>query len=260
MIETDIGVTFETRLEIEGTTHPDFIDEGYALASTRWGDFKIGGDDSAKGRYQNGVIYAAGGRVGYYDHFTVVEDDAVGGARGGGDPVGVYYDSPDLSGFRFGLSYHPDAEADGTADEDSRGDSNNPVFARDEQFGIGAVYEREWDEGGFGISAGWLSSDVDPTAWHIGGNVQFGGLTVAAIYEDDGSEEFAIGALYETGLWDFGGGLSVDKVGGDDDRVIGAWVSYELAPGLAATAGAEHHDTATDNRTLGASFTIRALF
>ena len=260
VIETDRGVTFRTRVEVEATSSTDFIDEAYAIAETRWGDFKIGGDDSAKGRYQNGVIYAAGGRVGYYDHFTVVDDDAVGGARGGGDPVGVYYDSPDLSGFRFGLSYHPDADADGSSTATNRGDSNAPVFARDEQFGVGAVYEREWRDGGFGVSAGWLKSDAAPTAWHVGGNFQYAGLTIAGIYEDDGSDEFAIGALYETGPWDFGAGMSIDYVGGDDDQVIGAWISYQLAPGLAATAGAEHHDTSAGNRAVGASFTIRALF
>ena len=180
--------------------------------------------------------------------------------RGGGDPIGIYYDSPNLGGLRFGFSYHPDAARDGVDDGDGPGDTNEPVFAADEQFGAGAVFERVVGGVGFGVGAGWLRSESEPTAWHLGGNVSLGGFKLAAIFEDDGSDEFAVGASYAAGPWFAGGGFSRDFVGGDDDRVIGGWVGYELAPGVKAVAGFEHHDDDENRKSFGGVFVVTASF
>lgn len=239
-LTADNGVTFRAHLEIEGATKGDQIDENYAVIESRYGKFKIGGDDPVRGTYLNGVIYARGGWVGYYDSTNVTEIDAKAGASGGTDAPGVFYESPDFSGFRFGVSYQTDRERDGAPDGDE-GDTNDSVFAAAEQFSLGAVYQGAQGGWGYGVSTGYLAAEGVRDVWHLGGYLERGGFRIAAVYEDDATEEFAVGARYRDGPMTIGGGYGYDAVGGDDDRIASAWLSYRLAPGLTATAGVEHH-------------------
>lgn len=239
-LTADNGLVFRAHLEIEGTTQGDRIDENYAVVESRYGKFKIGGDDPVRGTYLNGVIYARGGWVGYYSSTNVTQIDAKAGVSGGADAPGLFYESPDLNGFRFGLSYQPDHDRDGAPSGDD-GDSNDPVFRADQAFSVGAVYQRKGRVMGFGVSGGYLATEGVKDVWHVGGYLQHGGFRVAAHYEDDGTEEFVLGARYRDGPLILGGGYGYDAVGGDDDRIAAAWLSYQLLPGVAATAGVEHH-------------------
>ena len=90
-LTADNGLVFRAHLEIEGTTQGDRIDENYAVVESRYGKFKIGGDDPVRGTYLNGVIYARGGWVGYYSSTNVTQIDAKAGVSGGADAPGLFY-------------------------------------------------------------------------------------------------------------------------------------------------------------------------
>ena len=179
VLSEDVKVT--GHIEIEAHSSFDQIDESYVTLHTNLGRFKIGGDDAARVTYTSGVIYSPGSRIGYYDTIPLAKDSAMAFIDSTGDPVGVYYDSPSIDGFRFGLSYHPDVTADGLPFQAapgivSPGDTTLIVFAADgtpdpstgddllggEQFSVGGSYDREIGDNGFGLSAGWSTTEGLP--------------------------------------------------------------------------------------------------
>lgn len=268
----DNGLTFDARVEFEATSQGDRscddavadladgetgsdvascsgggddIDENWARVSGSFGSIKIGGDDSAKNAYNNGVIYSPGARVGYYDAFGLVAGSDQGGVAGAGDDVGIHYDSPNWMGFSFGASYIPDRTADNNGE-----DSGVPVYesdnAGDEFWSIGAAYSGSFNDVGVGISAAIGDAEDQDSVWHIAGNVSFSGFTIAGGYEEDSSDqdEFYIGARYSTGPWTVAGGYSnTDIDDAEDTEVIAGWVSYAAAPGVTANVGIVHEDS-----------------
>ncbi|MEM7267906.1 MAG: porin [Pseudomonadota bacterium] len=242
----DNGITFDGRVELEATTTSDQIDENWARVGGSFGSIKVGGDDSAKGAYANGVIYSPGSRVGYFDAFGITQNNAMGFISGNGDSIGIHYDSPSFSGFSFGASYIPNGSTDGA------GDTGDPAFsndaAGDDFWSVGGMYDGNFGDFGFGVSAAYGDSDGASEIWHVGGNVSFSGFTVAAHYEDDGDDMYAIGASYGTGPWTVAGGYALDEVaGGADGEVWSGWVSYAIAPGVSGTVGLEYHDDGVGN-------------
>lgn len=246
----DNGISFRAHVEMEGRTTGDFIDENYVIIESRYGKLKIGGDDPVRGTYLNGVIYATGGWTGYYNSTNTTLIDAKAGTSGGSDAPGVFYESPDLNGFRFGLSYQPDAARDG-APGSGTGDTNNPVFAGAEQIGLGAVYSTAQGDWEYGVSAGYFAAQGEPDIWHVGGFLEFDNLRIAAVYEDDTTEELAVGVRYRDGPLTIGGGYGFDNVGGEDDHIAAAFLSYRLAPGISATLGIERHWDDSGEREVG---------
>jgi hypothetical protein len=232
----------------------DQIDENWVRVSGSFGAIKIGGDDSAKNAYANGVIYAPSALIGYYDGFGYV-NPVQPGISGGGDYIGIHYDSPDFSGFRFGATYQPNRSSDGA------GDTNGPVYNVDSDgdnfWAVGAVYSGDFNGFGVGISGGYADSDgSDMETWHVGGNVSSSGFTLAVHYEDNGGSsdntDLAIGASYATGPWTIAGGWAQQDTPSADPQVISAWVTYAVAPGVKATVGFEYGDEDNgDDEVLG---------
>lgn len=250
----DNGITFDARVELEATTTTDTIDENWARVGGSFGSIKIGGDDSAKGAYNNGVIYAPGARVGYYDAFGLNSGTSMFGIAGNSDAIGIHYDSPSFMGFSFGATYIPQAGTDSGSDVGSR-----PVFeqdaAGDNFFAFGAAYSGNVGDFGFGISAAYSDADQVDDAYHIAGNVSFSGFKIAGGFEDDGTDEFYIGASYSTGPWTVAGGYSTDEAAGKDPEIFAGWVSYALAPGVKGTVGFEYEDSATvDEEVAGLAY------
>jgi predicted porin len=286
---SDNGLTFDGRVELEAFTsdaacadsstdfdfynvqndecsNGDQIDENWARVSGSFGSIKIGADDSAKNAYANGVIYAPAAIIGYYDGWGFL-GNVQPGISGSGDYIGVHYDSPDFSGFRFGATYQPNRQSDGagggvyndpifTNTGTCQGDTNAPVYNcnadGDNFWAVGAVYEGDFNGFGVGISAGYADSDgSDMETWHVGGNVSTSGFTVAVHYEDNGgpatNTDLAIGASYATGPWTIAGGWSQNDTSGNDPQVFSGWVTYAVAPGVKATVGFEYGDP--DNGT-----------
>ena len=243
----DNGLTFDARVEFEATSQAsdgDDIDENWARVSGSFGSIKVGGDDSAKNAYNNGVIYSPGARVGYYDAFGLVAGSKQAGVAGSGDDVGIHYDSPNWMGFSFGASYIPDRTADNNGE-----DSGVPVFESnstgDEFWSVGAAYSGSFNDVGVGISAAIGDAKNQDATWHIAGNVSFSGFTVAGGYEENSNnnDEFYIGARYSMGPWTIAGGYSQADGSSEDTEVIAGWVTYAVAPGVTGNVGIVHEDS-----------------
>jgi predicted porin len=246
----DNGITFQARIELEAFTSGDQIDENYGTISGSFGSILIGSNDDAVYNNHVGTIYAPGARIGYYDAFSLTT--AAGGAFSnpgvGSDQIAIHYTSPSLSGFKVYGSYHPTAASDGGSD------SNNPFFENGDYWTVGASYNGDFGDFGFGLSAGYTDDapfqagpGVTSDLITIGANVSFSGFTVAGTYEHtdpsgggNNRDEYAIGAQYSTGPWTIGGGFKdEDNVG----EVAAGWVTYGLAPGVLFTAGVEYGDS-----------------
>ena len=253
-LTTDNGLTFEAVIEVEAHTSDDQIDKNYGAVSGAFGSLKFGGDDAAIATYANGVIGAPGSHIGYVDHngLTAAADD-VAAIAGGENAVGVHYDTPNFMGFQAGFSYIPDLGADGA------GDVNNPSFSNDDYWSVAGAYEGEFSGVAIGVSAGYADENgPDNDVWGVGGFIGASGFTLAGGYQDAGAaytdgaaagETFYVGAAYETGPWVFAGGYSNNNA--TDTDVAGAWITYSLAPGLAATGGVEFGDDGV-NEDIGA--------
>jgi predicted porin len=246
----DNGITFQARVELEAFTQSgDQIDENWGSVSGSFGTIMIGGNDDAVYNNHVGTIYAPGARIGYYDNFSLTTAGNVSYNRAGLglDNVGINYVSPSLSGFKVYGSYHPSTSADNLTD------SQSPVFENNDYYTVGASYNGDFGDFGFGISAGY--SDIPGNDLiTIGANASAAGFTVAGTYEnnDNGAasstDEWAIGAQYSTGPWTIAGGYA-DQEGVKEQAV--AWVTYGLAPGVLFTAGVEYSDS---NGVAGSDF------
>lgn len=265
-LTADNGVVFAAHFEIEANTSADQIDENWGAVRGSFGRIKIGGDDDAMYNYQVGTIYAPGARVGYYDQFCITNACNNGPNGGsflapfrGSDQIGIHYDTPNFNGFQLGFSYIPDAGTDGTPGTDGVNDNNVINFAEDNFYSIGANYQGDFGDFGFGLSGGYADSDAsNGDAWNVGTNVSFGGFTVAGLYEDDPGtgEEYALGAQYATGPWTVAGGYagSIDRQPGSESGQAAAWVTYALAPGVLMTGAIEYADNGPAENLGGLAF------
>ncbi len=247
----DNGITFQARIELEAFTSGDQIDENYGTVSGSFGTILIGANDDAVYNNHVGTIYAPGARIGYYDAFSLTT--AAGGAFSnpgvGSDQIGIHYTSPSLSGFKVYGSYHPSSNTDGGAD------SNNPVFENNDYWTVGASYNGDFGDFGFGLSAGYTDGFNGTDLMTVGANVSAAGFTLAGTYENtdpagggNNRDEYAIGAQYSTGPWTIGGGYRDEESVGEQGA---AWVTYGLAPGVLFTAGVEYSDA---NGVAGSDF------
>lgn len=245
-IATDHGWTISGRVELEATSSTDQIDEAYVTIEGDFGRFRIGQEDGAKSRITNSVIYAPGGRVGYYDSGNATGVvDAGAGATAGGDAIGVFYDSSSFHGFRFGISWQPDTTVDGQTD------SNEPVFIANNRVSAGIAYDTVLsNELGLGFNAGLFDQDDQAVVWAVGGYSSYWGLRAALHYEVDGTDEIAFGASYKWDEWTIGGGIAHEKRAPDNNLLIAGWLGATLAPGLLATMGIERHDDETGARAI----------
>jgi hypothetical protein len=255
---SDNGLTFRGRVELEGFTTGDQIDENWGEVSGSWGAIRIGSDDDAADANERGVFYGPQGRIGYYDSFYSVMFSS-----NGADVPMIRYSTPSFSGFSAAVDWAPSAGADGAFD-------SGLVFGDNNRFAAGASWDGEFGGFSIGIGAGFVtwSGGTNPngpaadfTSWNVGAQVGFSGFSFGVQYdsagnagvEDDGA--IAIGAQYETGPWTFAGGVSfsTDASAGNTDKVNwGVWATYALAPGVSATLGYEGNDTNVNDTTVTA--------
>lgn len=250
-LTADNGLTFRARVEVEAHTQSgDQMDENWGSVSGSFGTLMIGGNDDAVYNNHVGVIYAPGARVGYYDEFNVVTQGAGYNRPGvGSDQIGVHYTTPNFMGFQAYGSYHPNATA-----SDGTGDSNVLVFNGVDMYAVGASYNGDFGDFGFGLSGGYTDIENTVDLITIGANMSFGGFTLAGTYQRENAagpgpkgDEFAIGMQYSTGPWTLGGGFATadsnQTLGAEEDQATG-WITYAAAPGVLFTLGIEYADAA----------------
>lgn len=185
----DNGISISARVELEGDTASDQIDETFMTISGSFGQITLGNDDNAADKLlgpTNGSWATNVGSNPFLRGFTWV-GNASGLSRYSGlgvdDSNKVTYISPKLGGFSVGMSYIPAYGEEGS--------NANPDISAVTHDGLaGAIaYSGSFGDvsigGGVGMrtaQAKDVSGDNDDQSWAVSGKLGFGPLTVAAAY------------------------------------------------------------------------------
>lgn len=233
---SDNGLTFRARVELEGYTTGDQIDENWVSVSGAFGNALIGGADTALNEHGGvGVVYPSGSWANYYD------SDGGGGLPGDpgsligkDDSIGLRY-WIEAYGFEVGASWQPKVGADGAADSNVSVTSVPPL---DDQFAFGGNWSGEFEDVSLRVGGGYMFNDEEEFA-HVGAEIGYAGFTLAGFWnvEDEfGAADvnrYSGGLAYETGPWSLGGGMVwSDFDRGGDAQFYHVGAGYDLAPGV----------------------------
>lgn len=263
-LTADNGLVFGARVQLEAFTTGDQIDENYGTVSGPLGTFLIGGADTALNEHGGvGVVYPTGDYLNYYNSDSNPIPGDPGSFIGEEDAVSVRYYYA-LNGFEAGISYQPNAGADGLG-----GDTNDPVFRNNDQYAVGASYQGDFGDFGFAVGGGYLAND-DEDQYHGGLEAGFSGFTLAGFYDrenpdgvsPDDLERYGIGAQYAIGLWTVGGGyvLTNGMNGTNDQEFVHVGGSYNLAPGVIGRAAVQYGEDENDIDGAGAFTWLSLVF
>ncbi len=251
----DNGLEVGARVELEGETDGDQIEEAWVSFAGGFGEIHIGSEDEA---LANGCIVPPGG-TGNFSAFspnqwganTLTTNTVCTGVDDRSDAQKILYVSPSFSGFQVGLSYTPNGG------DERHGDGvgphlGMPVNADGESrhnVSLYATYSYEGDGwgltwGGGGSWEGHVEEAVGPdndeqSFYQTGLNLTFGNLSVGGVFEyfDSGATSAGVignNAGVDTDVWAAGAGISyamdpftvgfqyshreddIDNEGGDD--------------------------------------------
>lgn len=175
------GLRMRARVELEGSSVGDQIDEAWIEFAGNYGALRLGGDDAITTTWYYDVM-APGPAVHPNDAATFVPvvggRPVLGGAvLGHTDPSGVIYTSPSFGGFQLGVSYQPDGDENATANAGLR----NGSTADEGRFGLAAKYTASWMTAMVGYSQAWRQSPTRDLAntnsdglWGLNGGVVLG--------------------------------------------------------------------------------------
>jgi len=265
-ITLDNGIKFSARIELEGRTQGDQIDETYMNISGSFGTIRLGEDDQVS--YN---ISTTAPDVTSLNINSGSDTKFFGGTLLGAftttlpavaaDPAGISYYSPSLAGFQVGASYARDGNR---ATVQSQIDQDMPTSNVYETWAVAASYDNTFGNASVRISGGYATGEDhdgdDAESWGAGINVGFGGFTVGgSIAQWDSDSEFDgghyvgydnttwdAGVSYETGPWGFSFtylNQQDDESGADfdiDKFLLG--VDYKLAKGVRVGAWGVYAD------------------
>ena len=262
-LEADNGLAFSVKVEIEGNTHPDVVDESQLTVSGSFGQIVLGSEDDAAtimhyGNKDVGVGLNCGDASFINGLTTCARSNGKGlGTAGhliGGDSQKIAYYTPRFNGVQFGVSYSPESVEDSGA--------GSPTDNDNDAISLGLNMKQDVGDASVGISAGHYSKQGMPgndeqTFSNFGLQVGFGafGFDVAYAEHDDGDdmnkaadyEVASAGVNYTDGPM----ALSLSHMTADaaDDSEVNATMlslSYSLAPGIASNTSiiAGEQDTA----------------
>ncbi len=284
----DNGLTVGARVELEGETDGDQIDEAWISFSGGFGEIHIGSEDEA---LANGCIVPPGGTANFSAYSpnqwganTLATNTVCTGVDDRGDAQKILYVSPSFGGFQVALSYTPNGGDErhtdgvgphvgmpGNADNESR--HNVSLYATYAYEGDG--WGLTW--GGGGSWEGHAEEVVGPDReesdfYQTGLNLTFGNFGVGGVFEyfhdldDQGPNDVSswvagLGGSYNMDAWTFGlqyshqdqendGEASADEF--EQDRIV-ATTNYALGPGINVDAeiGYTWVDTDPEDGTLG---------
>tara|TARA_B100000676_G_scaffold285637_1_gene314405 strand:- start:1091 stop:2308 length:1218 start_codon:yes stop_codon:yes gene_type:complete len=274
----DNGLEVGVRIELEGETVGDQMDENYAWISGSFGTFRFGNDDPASlamstaAPYLNYIFGANSASVfanGLSQFFATTAGTASlrtrfaagGGAtfatfpNQAGDDASLMYFSPVFNGFQFGVTYAPNnVEArmsggyllpvlTGTA-------ATSPATTHGEVYSVGARYDGAVGDVGVTVAAGWMRM-----------NNKAQNNTPGTLLGAD-SDTVNAGLVLYMGDWGVGGSYKsvsdAQNVAGSDNEAFDIGVAY-WSPGGAWSAGVYylHHelDYAAGNLVAGRAIT-----
>lgn len=209
----DNGIKIRARIELEGNTSADQIDEHWMRISGSFGQVTLGSQDGASQLMVTGYqgSWAAGvGQNLAFDVADWVEAPSTAGEPStvqrvtlDGDSEKISYYTPRFAGFQLGASYVPH----------NNDDTNNTPAGRDtedhEGFQFGISFDRKFDGIGIGAAVGYAdmqqaNSALDKKEVFGGGlRVDFAGFRVGVGYVQNTTPTSAV-AETETTAYDFG--------------------------------------------------------
>ena len=198
----DNGIEVGAKIELEGETSDDQIDEQYLFLNGGFGQFKLGKDDSAADSL--GITAPSVGPVGVNDGDLTNWVDAylIDTVPSSGDQKRATYFTPNINGFQAGVSYADDS---GSNNNDTATDGDNIVSA-------GVSYQADFDGVAIGVSAtgeNWAEGN-----WYgLGATVGFGNFVVGSSWghiEDDYAQNEGSTTAGDTDAFDIGVSYAMD--------------------------------------------------
>ena len=248
-LETDTGLTFSVKVELEGNTSGDTIDESQLTIGGSFGQIVLGTEDhpAALMHYGNqdvGVGYC--GDSGWSGVTGCSRNGGMGlGTNGwivGGDEQKIAYYTPRISGLQFGAAYIPDHTAEDSNALPTNGNENDG-------FSIAVNMQQAVGDASFAVSAGHyqVSTGVDDQTWtNFGLRVGFGsfGFNVAYAEHEDGDGDdmdngdynlTSAGTVYSDGPMSVSAThMMGDADNGEEANATMLSLSYKLGPGVAS--------------------------
>lgn len=160
------GLTITARVELEGFTAADQIDEHWISFAGHFGEIKIGGEDAALSAMFVGAP-GVGGPIATLDgpsaNVFVAPNTQTGYNVGpGGDSNKIVYFTPRFAGLQVGVSYAPDARLTGGSQQS---DGRNHVLDSDASFihewSVAASYEATYGDYTFTLTGGYTAAEAE---------------------------------------------------------------------------------------------------
>jgi hypothetical protein len=267
-VTLDNGLTVGARIELEGETAGDQIDEAYVYWSGGFGEVRIGSDDDALAA---SCIVPPGG-TGNFSAFSPnqwasnahTSNSVCSGVDDKGDAQKLVYISPNFSGFQLVLSYTPDGDFETQSDGAGPhlGMSGHAAGSSRHNFSAYGSYNYEGDGWGLGLGAGgsWeghveqVAGEARPEqdfyqggmvltfgSFSVGGAVEYyNDVGAVAGFEADDALVWGGGASYNMDAWTIGVQGSVLNVDQDNNgafdhftqRRIVLTGDYAMGPGI----------------------------
>lgn len=246
---SDGGLSFTAAMQI-GASGGGGVDESNLTIGGNFGKIIIGAEDNAANRHGNKGIGGGYGGGGYYDCGETWQPARCGGPVGGGDSVGLQYDTPNVGGFQAGVSFQPDGSSEG-----STGNNTNDKNI----IGVGANFSGEFVGTTVTLGANFKSVDSGATGtkdsdgnitrppnsvdedWGVGVAFGIADTTLSIRYDThspDGGEDttdYGVGVDHTMGAIKFGVGYSLSQKPGADHSLLAAGATYTLGGGASVT-------------------------
>ncbi|SOC17368.1 porin [Thalassospira xiamenensis] len=248
----DNGIEVGAKIELEGETSGDQIDEQFLYVQGSFGRVNLGEEDGPAG--DMAVTAPAVGPVGVNDGDLAnwvsvnampdtVWDD-------GDDPKITYY-TPVLGGFRAGIAYTDSDDAENTNGNTENSTNGQLTTGGNEVVSIGLSYDADFD--GVSLSLAAVGEKKREGHWvSVGTNVGFGNFTVGGSYgvkSDDYDRFDGQAKLYDDTVgYDIGVSYAMDAA-----SVSLSYAHGDIYTGTASTAGNE-----IDTVDLGLAYTLGA--
>lgn len=279
--KTANGLTYGFRIELEGASVTDQIDESYLYVKGSLGDVFFGNDDGAANKLAYQVPAITRSKT------LVIEDPNFSPNAPSGssvkalnspnhyslDSAKIFYATPRFSGFQFGVSYAPDLSEDPNSGAVAGGFESDADVQAGDAIELGLNYSNKFGDLGLIASVTYytesledgatLATQEERNSYAAGAGITYKGLQFGAnyMYTDNyaaagytnvgvnGAElnQFVVGVQYATGPWSVGANAGYGKVefdGGREDEVLAllGGVGYNVAPGLDLDAALQYYD------------------
>ncbi len=221
-LEADSGLTFSVKVEFEGNTHADVVDESQVTVGGSFGQIVLGSEDDPATlmHYGTGDV-GVGLNCGDPSFINGLTSCARSGGKGlgtaghliGGDSQKIAYFTPRMQGVQFGVSYSPESVEDSGA--------GAPVNNDNDAVSLGLNYTGEMGETSIALSVGhYQKSQVGAMEMLMSGSSAASRtpLTASAL------------KTHETTIANYEGGRDLMKV--DKAKTVAAG---DLAAAVAAT-------------------------